>query len=151
MAFEIERVAGLDLELVAPLIEESEAAGFHFLAWLRDDWQSGANRFDRPGEAFFVARVDGVLAGVCGLNRNPFGAGGDEGRVRRLYVAESFRRAGVGRALLQAVCAAATGHFRDLTVRAPHPDAARFYESLGFVPVDEPHNTHRLPLSGGRP
>src|SRR5262249_23887642 len=37
-----------------------------------DDWESGANRFDGPGEVLFEARVGSRLVGICGLDRDPY-------------------------------------------------------------------------------
>jgi len=39
---------------------------------LRDDWETGANRFSKPGEAFYMARIEGRLMGVRGVNQDPF-------------------------------------------------------------------------------
>src|SRR5262245_15867190 len=58
-----------DLE---PFVQASLSEGFRFLQRLRDEWNSGVNRFTEPGEAFFVARHPASLAGVCGLNRDPY-------------------------------------------------------------------------------
>jgi GNAT superfamily N-acetyltransferase len=132
---------------LAALVAESRAAGFRHLVRLRDEWDAGTNRFDREGEAFFVAEVDGRVAGVCGLNRNPFDPASPVGRVRRLYVAEAYRRTGVATALLRKVIAAAEGHFRELTLRTDNPQADAFYRAMGFQRVEEPRATHKLSLA----
>jgi GNAT superfamily N-acetyltransferase len=103
---------------------------------LTDEWTSGANRFDKPDEALFVASVHGVVVGVCGLNVDPYGGDESVGRVRRLYVLRAYRGRGVGRRLVQAVVsAAAIRRFRMLRVRTENPEAARLYERLGFRQV----------------
>jgi hypothetical protein len=79
------------------LVLESEAAGHPFLRRLVDEWASGRNRFDRPGEVLLAARVGERLAGVCGLNVDPYAAATGVGRVRHLYVCLADRRLGVGR------------------------------------------------------
>jgi uncharacterized protein len=35
---------------------------------LHHEWETGTNRFDKPGEALFGAWLDGRLVGGCGLN-----------------------------------------------------------------------------------
>ena len=64
--------AGLDQLIVA-----STRESFRFLERLRDEWDSGANRFDECGEALFVAYFDSSLAGVCGLNRDAYASRSD--------------------------------------------------------------------------
>jgi GNAT superfamily N-acetyltransferase len=93
------------------LLEESLAEGFQFLARLRSDWHAGANRFGGAGEAFFTARRQGSLVGVCGLNVDPYAGDPAIGRLRRLYVTIRSRRHGVGRALVSAALAHARPHF----------------------------------------
>jgi GNAT superfamily N-acetyltransferase len=119
---------------LSELVAESERSGFRFLCRLVEEWTSGVNRFDRPGEALFAARADGRLIGVCGLNTDPYCAVPSVGRVRHLYVATAFRRGGVGRQLVEAVVDAAGGVYDRLRLRTDNPEAARFYERLGFRP-----------------
>lgn len=56
----------------AELRSQSMAEGFNMLRRLEDNWLSGLNRFDRPGEKLIGASVDGVIVGVGGLNIHPF-------------------------------------------------------------------------------
>src|SRR5215475_13736753 len=85
---------------IEALVSESEATGLSLVRRLVDEWRDCSNRFDRPGEALFGAWFDERLAGVCGLNVDPYL--GDEriGRVRHLYVLVEARRHGVARALM---------------------------------------------------
>jgi GNAT superfamily N-acetyltransferase len=130
---------------LAEVVAESEAAGFRFLRRLVDEWASGANRFDRPGEALFAAVSGPRVVGVCGLNVDPYAGESGVGRVRRLYVLSACRRQGVGRLLLRAVVAAARGHFRLLRLRAEGEAAGWFYEALGFQACAEVADcTHAL-------
>jgi len=57
---------------LADLMAESEQAGLYFVRRLQDDWRSGANQFDRPGETLFVAIDETRLLGICGLNVDPY-------------------------------------------------------------------------------
>jgi len=122
-----------DLDLGA-LLAESEQAGLRLVRRLVEEWVSGANRFDRPGEELFGAWLDGRVVGVCGLNVDPYTAKEGVGRVRHLYVLSAFRRRGVGRGLIAAVIEAARGRFGELRLRTGNPEAARVYEALGFQP-----------------
>lgn len=130
-----------------PLLEESLRNGFAMLARLDRNWSDGGNRFDAAGEVLLGAWRDGELAGVCGLNIDPYVAGQRQGRVRHLYVGQAHRRRGVGAMLVGAVIDVAGRHFSALNTRAP-VEAHRFYESLGFQPVRQDFATHRLMLHG---
>jgi ribosomal protein S18 acetylase RimI-like enzyme len=147
----VERLHALADGALGALVAESEAAGSMFVRRLVSEWATGANRFDRPGEALFAARVEGGLVGVCGLNVDPHAGDDRVGRVRHLYVLRSFRRRGVGRRLVTEVVEAARGRFDSLHLRTANPEAARLYECLDFrKATGAPHHTHVLVL-GSRP
>ncbi|HEY1376762.1 MAG TPA: GNAT family N-acetyltransferase [Gemmataceae bacterium] len=131
----IDQVRDLPADALAPLVAEGERDGWRFVRRLADEWAAGINRFDRPGEALFVARAGSSLVGVCGLNADPNAGDDTIGRVRRLYVLREYRGSGAGRRLVEAVIASAIGHFRTLRVRTTNPEAGRLYERLGFRPV----------------
>ena len=128
----IERVSGAPTDRLATLVAESERQGFRFVRRLVEEWESGANRFDRPGEALFVARVGDDVVGVCGLNVDPYAGDPKIGRVRHLYVLVPHRRSGIGEQLVADVLEAARGRFERLRVRTTNAIAARLYERLGF-------------------
>jgi GNAT superfamily N-acetyltransferase len=110
------------------------------------EWASGANRFNGPGEALFIAVANGQVVGVCGLNRDPYTRDPRIGRVRRLYVAPAHRSHGVGQALLEAVAAHARGHFSLLRVRTEA--ASDFYTAQGFRrAASDAEVTHVLELA----
>jgi GNAT superfamily N-acetyltransferase len=143
----VERLAQSPVECLGPLVAESETAGHRFLRRLADEWASGANRFDRPGEALFIARLAGEVVGVCGLNADPYATGPATGRVRHLYVGLAHRRCGVGRQLMATVIEAARDEFRHLRLRTHNPAAAALYERLGFLRRDDvPDCTHVMEL-----
>ena len=143
------RVSDLSTLNLEPLIRESLAEGFTFLLRLRDEWLSGANRFDQPGEALFVVEQDGELVGIGGLNRHPYNAASRGGRIRRLYIAKSHRRRGIGKALVSKLIETAMGQFSHLSVKTDNPDADSFYQALGFQRVAIVHSTHTLKLETG--
>ncbi len=132
MGLIVERLHDPTSDSVADLLSESEQAGLRMVRRLADEWKSGANRFDRPGEALCGAWIDGRLVGVCGLNIDPYAGSERTGRVRHLYVLATFRRRGIGGQLVLQVMEAARARFDDLRLRTHDPAAARLYETLGF-------------------
>ncbi len=144
----VERLIESPTDGLTALIAESERHGLRFVRRLAEDWTSGANRFDRPGEALFVARSSGqIVVGVCGLNIDPYTATPSVGRVRHLYVLLAHRHRGIGERLVTAIVTAARGRFARLRLRTQNPEAARLYERLGFRPsVDRGDCTHVMEL-----
>jgi len=133
---------------LADLVAESEQAGLQFVRRLQDDWHSGANRFDRLGEAFFAASDEVRLVGVCGLNVDPYLPSPRVGRVRHLYVSVDRRRQGIGSRLVREVIIAARHSFDRLRLRTNDPHAARFYEQLGFLRCEADSSaTHEINLA----
>lgn len=118
---------------IGPMVAESRQQGQLFVDRLVADYESGANRFDKAGEALYGVYNEGRLIAVGGLNRDPYLPDQAVGRLRHLYVLEDWRRQGVGRLLVDQIIAAARQHFRILTLRTVDDGAARFYEALGFV------------------
>jgi len=151
MSARIERLHALPADRVAPLITDSEQASLGFVRRLAEEWASGLNCFDRPGEALFGAGLDGLLGGVCGLTVDPYAGDPRVGRVRHLYVLTAHRGLGVGGQLVGAVVAAAHGPFTTLRLSTANPAAARLYESLGFRRhAGDAHCTHLRELPAGR-
>jgi GNAT superfamily N-acetyltransferase len=137
MDLAIERLAHLTSGDVAELLSDSERLGSRIVRRLVEEWENGANRFDRPGETLFGARAAGLLLGVCGLNVDPYAGDERVGRVRHLYVLSTSRGMGVGQQLVRRVIQAAQGRFDELRLRTSNPAAARLYEALGFRPRDD--------------
>ena len=101
-------------------------------AWLIDATTTGPMRA-------FLARVDGVAAGICLIAICPASLTlGELWMVRDIFVDSRWRRTGVARALLDAVRATAEqrGALR-LTVQTEDDNIAalRLYERYGFGPV----------------
>lgn len=101
-------------------------------AWLADATTKGPM-------CAFLARVDGVAAGICVIAICPASLTlGEFWMIRDIYVDPRWRRTGVARALLDAVRAAALqrGALR-LTLQTEDDNAAalRLYEQYGFGPV----------------
>ena len=101
-------------------------------AWLTEATTTGPMRA-------FLARVDGVTAGICLIAICPASLTlGEFWMVRDLFVDPRWRRTGVARALLDAVGTTARqrGALR-LTVQTEEDNAAalQLYERYGFGPV----------------
>jgi GNAT superfamily N-acetyltransferase len=127
------------------LRREALSQGFRFLERLQEEWASGANRFDAPGELLLGEFAGAAPVGIGGLNRDPWDPQPDVGRLRHLYVAEAFRRHGLGAALVHHLLKHAAESFRDVRLRTDSAEAAAFYERTGFVRCSDPTATHRLP------
>lgn len=151
---EVQRIRHLPIQEFTEMLAESKMAGFRAIERLITDWETGINRFDRPGEALFIARQcapqsgsgsDRIL-GVCGLNRDPYTDSNQIGRVRRLYVMQDSRCQGTGRTLVHQIIEVAKLSFDRLHVRTTNPIAAQFYQSLGFMLCHDESATHTLNL-----
>lgn len=146
MALEIQRIRSLLTQEFTEILAESQMAGFRAIDRLVTDWETGVNRFDRPGEALFIVRKSDRILGVCGLNRDPYINSSQIGRVRRLYVMQENRRQGIGRTLVHHIIEVAELSFDWLHVRTTNPIAAQFYQSLSFMPCHDESATHTLNL-----
>jgi GNAT superfamily N-acetyltransferase len=139
----------LPLNEMGELLRESETAGHRFVRRLVEEWQSGENRFYKPGEAIFLARAKGTVIGIGGLNQDPYVPDPRMGRVRHLYVSTAWRRRGVGRRLVSEVLRAARPHFHKLRLRTGETGADQFYAALGFTEVQGDDScSHMLELAG---
>ncbi|HEY1502476.1 MAG TPA: GNAT family N-acetyltransferase [Acidobacteriaceae bacterium] len=126
---------------------EANAEGYNFIDTLLEDWSTGENRFDGPGEILMGSIERDSLIAVGGLNLDPFARNPAIGRIRRVYVRSVWRNLGTGRALMTALIDHASQHFNSVRLRAENPGAARLYERLGFRPINDPNATHILLLS----
>lgn len=132
------------------LCAEARAEGYNFIERLASEWESGGNRFDAPGE-ILCGHVDRrLLVAVGGLNVDPFAGHAEVGRIRRVYVRAAWRGKGIGAALVTALTDEARKNFACVRLRAENPDAARLYERLGFVPVEDSSATHILNFSSAK-
>lgn len=135
-----------DPAVLERLVSLSKAEGFGHLERLAAEWADGTNRFEGDGEVLLVVEFGGRIIACGGLTRQAERLG----RVRRVYVDPHFRRLRVGRRLMEALIERGRERFHALVLYTDNPDAAWFYELLGFVP-EEPtstsdHATHRLLL-----
>ena len=140
---EIRGLTALTAEIDS-IVLEATTEGHRFMRRLCDEWASGSNRFDRPGELFLGAFADGRLAGVAGLNRDPYADDDKVGRLRHVYVLASARRLRVGSLLVQRILAEAAKTFAVVRLRTTTVEAAAFYEHLGFEKTSEEAASHRF-------
>jgi GNAT superfamily N-acetyltransferase len=103
---------------------------------MRDDWNKDTNRFDGEGEFLLAASAGEQILGVCGVNKDPYVAGSNIGRIRHLYVRPDSRQLGIGKALVHAAVSRAWPRFSVLRLRTDSKTAAEFYERLGWTKVE---------------
>ncbi len=134
------------------LAREARAEGYGFLDRLGREWADGSNRFDQPGECLLGLFEGGELVAVGGLNRDPYAVDPGTGRIRHLYVAPKWRRAGLATRLTRELLLRGGLGFARLRLRTDNPAAAQLYEGLGFTSVDETDATHAWssPARSGR-
>ncbi|WP_165912074.1 GNAT family N-acetyltransferase [Novosphingobium sp. PhB165] len=131
---------------MAPLVIEAESEGHRSMRRLRDEWSSGANRFQGAGEFLLAAYAGGKLIAVGGLNIDPYSSALGIGRIRHVYVCSQARRRGVGTMLVKHIIVGAGRRFSTLRLRTTTAEAAAFYERLGFHGCNEEAATHILEL-----
>jgi ribosomal protein S18 acetylase RimI-like enzyme len=139
------------VELLVPneldgLVIRSLEEGFKFVQRLRDQYESGINRFDQRGEALLLARDASEVIAVIGLNIDPEGQP-DVLRVRRFYVLPEYRRQGLGqKMLLEVIELARVARAKVLELHTDNPHAARFYDRNKFQALTSSNPSHRLEL-----
>ncbi len=120
----------------APLLAAAEAEGWRMLSRLMDEWRSGANRYDQPGESLWAwLDARGFVIAVGGLNVEPAPGRPGTGRMRRFFVHPGWRGHGLARRLVAAVLASAQGHFSRLHVNCESSQSAAFWSRCGFTEV----------------
>jgi GNAT superfamily N-acetyltransferase len=130
---------------LASLAALARHEGHGHLDRLIADWNSGAVRFDRPGEVLLIVYSGDELVGIGGLTIEP--RLDNALRLRRFYVAPQRRGHGIGRMLAERLMRLA-GSAEALTVNAGDEAAARFWERLGFARTEDDGFTHVRRLRG---
>lgn len=128
------------------LVQDSRSERFHFLYKMNEDWKGKKNTFNKPGEILLGSFYEDKLVGVCGRNIDPYTNDTRIGRIRHLYVLPTYRKHGVGRSLVENIISDANKYFEKLRLRTSNPEAAAFYEKLGFSKSNQPEETHFLDL-----
>ncbi|CAM4022239.1 GNAT family N-acetyltransferase [Lederbergia lenta] len=145
----IERVTSLDQYELNILIDDSLSEGYKFIKRLVDEYAAEYNKFDRHGEALYVAKIEDKVIGIGGLNIDPYLSFPYVGRVRHLYVLRQKRGTGVGKRLLNTIIDEARKHFRTLRLSSTNNLAAEnLYIKCGFSKVEGIHKaSHILEIS----
>lgn len=136
-----------DAQKLSPLLRKSQSEGYNLVLRLSEGWESGENRFDKPGEAFFAVEHEGRWLAVGGRSLDPYLGDAGAIRVRHVYVLPEWRGAGVGSALMKKILDIPPGMFHRVTLRSLNPIARKFYERLGFTALGDGPVTHELPLA----
>ncbi|MBD8599739.1 GNAT family N-acetyltransferase [Pseudomonas sp. CFBP 8772] len=143
----------VDIQLVTHLPTQIRALekkavreGFRFLTRLIDEWNSGANRFDAPGECLMAAYRNQQLIGIGGLSVDPY-TRENMARLRRVYVSASSRGHHVGRMLVTALVADAAMRFQSVCLFTDTAEGDAFYLRCGFMRIDDDHATHVMFLN----
>ncbi len=132
MTWQLRRATPADLDAIMPL----ETGIFGTDAWSAESMRS---ELASPHAYYLVAErlADAVIVGYAGLLAPQ---GGEEGDIQTIAVAESDRRGGLGRTLIQSLVAEARKRGAAqvfLEVRADNGGAQHLYETLGFVAIAE--------------
>ena len=147
MAIEIKNTNELSLIELQPLLEDSRNQDIVFVDLLINEWIAKINCFNQEGEVLLLAKDDGKIVGLCGLNIDPYHRVSGLGRVRHLYVLSTKRRQGIGSQLIQHIIQQAKSHFDLLNLRTNNAEADKFYLAQGFQrSYERPECTHILKL-----
>ncbi|HWS33610.1 MAG TPA: GNAT family N-acetyltransferase [Actinoplanes sp.] len=137
-----------ELRAFHAVIEEAFADSDH-RATPFDGWRQQVTRPGIPFDEWFVAEADGRVVGA--LQSTDGGEDTDEGWVKYLAVLRSYRKRGVGEALLCRAFAAYAGKGRPragLGVDLENPtDAASLYRKVGMTPLYRA-NIYRTEIGG---
>jgi len=125
--------------MIRQVFEEHEApqAGTVYSDPTTDDLY---NLFRKPGSVLWVAEIDGIPAGCCGIYPTD-GLGSNCAELVKYYLAEPARGQGTGRALMEKCIASARElEYRKLYLESlPHfSKAVSIYEKLGFRKLNRP-------------
>jgi len=127
----------------AALRAAADAENIRNVARLEENWRSGAERFEKPGELLLAAFDGETLVAIGGLTVEP-DTTVHALRLRRLYVHPDRRKHGIGRALATALTDHGFGSVDLLTLNAGVPGAGQFWDTLGFRRVTSDSRTHEL-------
>ena len=131
------------------LEEYSRLENIRVVSSLISSWTEDETFFGEIGEGLWIAQaaVSGEVIGVGGITICPTRP--ECRRVRRFYISPQWRRRGVATALAhRCIERAKSAGVSSLTCHAAASAMApRFWESIGFVPVEDSGITHVMNLT----
>ena len=127
---------------------DAHAEGFSHIEDLWRQWHEEGRCFDRRGEMLVVALAGQDLAGIGGITEDFIDTSWL--RMRRFYVRPTFRRQGVGKAIAEYVLSRALPLNREIVLYAETPEAAAFWQAMGFVRVAREKTTHAIPVRSSK-
>ena len=145
--FQLIEFTDANFHMVHNLVDESKVEGFDFIKRTIDDWHSRTNNFSQPGEKLWGLVAGTELIGIGGLNRDPYTKDFNAGRVRHLYIRQTYRRMGYATWLMNAIFSQAKQQFTMLRLFTDNPAASEFYEKLGFQKTTGDKVSHILTLT----
>lgn len=127
---------------IKELAKQAHKEGLVLVDGLIEEYESGKNRFNQPGEFLLFAYDDDRLIACGGLNQqwNENEIDTRIGRVRRFYVLPKYRKHGVGKQLLQHLEKQARANFSALCLSIDTKAAANFYQKQNYVFVENHPN-----------
>ena len=131
-----------DIHEIRHLATLASAEGFMFLDRFVSELQTGTITLDSPREFFLGFVAHGEIVGMGGVTPDPYVQDRQTGRVRHLYVRSDHRRESVGRKLIRELESRAFMTYSTLRLRTDTIPAARFYEAIGYHPVDDDTAAH---------
>ena len=121
---------------IRELAKIASVDGHQNIETLVNEFDSGVNRFNKPGEALFGAYDAPSILGIGGINIDPYYGLPTVARVRRLFVKPDARRRGVATALMLQIEEIGRRYFSKLQLLTNSQTASRFYINLGYRTVE---------------
>lgn len=142
MPIQLKQLNSHDIPNLALLAEEAGTEGFDFVRRTVTEWQSGKNDFSGTGEFLLGAFCKGHCIAIGGLNTDPYLSDPAVGRLRHLYISPHHRRKGIASRLVEKIIQEAKTSFECLRLYTDNPEAAIFYERMGFAATGKEKESH---------
>jgi N-acetylglutamate synthase-like GNAT family acetyltransferase len=133
-----------DIPALRSLASSAAEEGFKFLDRFVREIEAGGLLLNSPVEFFLCIEDGSEIVAIGGLTPDPYTADPLIGRIRHVYVRPGYRGRGIGKHLVREIEELGTNHYREFSLRTDTLSAAKFYEALGYQPVEGESTTHRL-------
>lgn len=129
-----------DLVRVQALAAIATLEGFRFVERFASDYPG--IELDSP-QQFFLGVFDGdLLVAIGGVTPDPYSDDSAIGRIRRVFVSQEYRGAGLGARLIHALEERAASVYPKIRLNTDTDAAAAFYERIGYARISGPSATH---------